>query len=116
PPPVGLSQKGDYDLSGLKGVPEFLKDYSAVPTGGATGNLAAAYLGSYPLTYTVRGIDKDGVATVDFHAENTSSMASAVHLPVLGYMKGLQHHIDQFVNGPFQHGPGSPTRQTFDWS
>jgi hypothetical protein len=83
PPPVGELRHDDYSLKGWQGVPEFLKDYSAVPTGGATGNLAAAYLGSYPLKYTVRNIDKDGVATVDFDATNTSSLASALHIPIL---------------------------------
>src|SRR6185437_7255109 len=116
PPPVGLSQKGDYDLSGLKGVPEFLKDYSAIPTNGATGNLAAAYLGSYPLSYAVRNIDNAGVATVDFKARSPSSMASALHIPYAGYLPSVQPRVDGVINGLFPRGPGSPTSQTFTWS
>jgi hypothetical protein len=46
----GKAQAQSYALGGWKGVPEFIKAYSAVPTGGASGNLAAAYLGSYKLT------------------------------------------------------------------
>ena len=116
PPPVGLANDGSYSLKGWQGIPEFLKDYSAVPTGGATGNLAAAYLGSYPLKYTVKGIGKDGVATVDFDASNTSSLASALHIPVAGYTPTAIHHLDPVINGLVPRGPGSLTTQRFQWT
>jgi hypothetical protein len=116
PPPVGNWLNDNYDLSGLKGIPEFLKDYSAIPTGGATGNLAAAYLGSYPLKYRITNIDKDGVATVDFDATNTSSMASALHIPYVGYLPAVRPRVDGAINARFPSGPGSPTSQHFKWS
>jgi len=116
PPPVGQKIPDKYDLRGWKGVPEFLKDYSAVPTNGASGNLAAAYLGSFPLSYTLKGVDKDGVATVDFDASNISSMASALHIPYIGYLPSVQPRIDPVINSLFARGPGSPTLQTFHWT
>lgn len=116
PPPIGQAQNGNYDLGGIEGIPEFLKDYSAIPSGGAAGNLAAAYLGSYPLTYTVRNIDQDGVATVDFDAINTSSLASAMHIPILGYLHSMKRHVDPVINGLVNSGPGSQTTQRFRWT
>src|SRR5688572_29066928 len=45
------ADKNGYRLSGIEGVPKYLDDYSSLATGGATGNLAVTYLGSYTLTY-----------------------------------------------------------------
>lgn len=112
----GKAKAQSYSLGGWKGVPEFIKAYSAVPTGGASGNLAAAYLGSYKLTPDIRGIDENGVATVNFTAKNTSSLASALHPPVLGYTKFYREHIDPLINGLPKDGPGAATKQTFRWT
>lgn len=112
----GKAQAQSYALGGWKGVPEFIKAYSAVPTGGASGNLAAAYLGSYKLTPDVRGIDKEGIATADFTVENTSSLASALHPPVLGYKPFYRDYVDPLINSLRRSGPGSATTQTFHWT
>ncbi|MEJ7646774.1 MAG: RHS repeat-associated core domain-containing protein [Chryseolinea sp.] len=52
-----------YGLGGVEGVGKYLKDYSTLLTGGATGNLAVTYLGSYGLKYLVSAL-KGNVATV----------------------------------------------------
>lgn len=39
--------KTRYDLSGIEGVPKYMKDYSTVVTLGVTGNIAVTFLGSY---------------------------------------------------------------------
>ena len=104
-----------YSLRGVQGVPDFIKDYAAVPTAGAIGNLGAAYLGSYDLNHTVKGV-RNGVAIVDFDARNTSSLASALHPPVAGYDKLYQRIVDPLLNKLAPRGPGSPTEQTFHWT
>ena len=114
-PKLGPVQDAGYSLSGVKGVPEFLKDYSAVPTGGRTGNLAAAYLGSYELEPVVRGV-RDGAAVVDFTARNESSLASAVHIPWISYTKPYQRLVDPLVNSFANDGPGSKKTQRFHWT
>jgi len=116
PPQIGVPQKAPYSLGGLGGVSEFAKDYAAVPTGGAAGNLAAAYLGSYPLQYEVTGVDNQGLATVRFNVENNSTAASAMHPPLVGYAEPYQRYVDPVLNELFLHGPASKTRQTFTWS
>ena len=114
-PKLGPVDNAGYSLAGFGGVPDFAKDYSAVLTGGRTGNLAAAYLGSYGLEPVVREV-KNGVATVDFAADNRSTLASAVHLPIVGYAKRSQEPIDAAVNRLRRSGPLSPTRQSFRWT
>jgi hypothetical protein len=66
------------------GVPLYIRDYSTLLTGGKTGNLAVTYLGSYNLTYQVLSVNK-GSAIVKFRVENSSTIASATHPPVIGY-------------------------------
>ncbi len=96
----------DYNLGGVKGVGLYLKDYSTLLTGGATGNLAVTYLGSYSLHYTT----SDGVIT--FTVKNTSTLGSATHLPIFGYTAAGQR-FSRFMTGLSQSGPMSPTTQTF---
>lgn len=83
---VGHPVVYNYSLSGLAGAGEYLRDYSAVLTDGATGNLAAAFLGSYKMTATPTKINPDGTVKVEFHVENISNVQSATHPPVIGWL------------------------------
>ena len=103
-----LPLEGDrnYNLGGVNGVGLYLKDYSTLLTGGATGNLAVTYLGGYSLHYAT----SNGVIT--FTVKNTSSLGSATHLPIFGYTAAGQR-VFRFMNGLTRSGPMSPTTQTF---
>ncbi len=113
---VGETVRHDFSLGGASGVGEYAKQYASIPTNGAVGDLAVGYLGSYNMTYKVTGVDKDGVATVDFHVTNTSSMSSATHPPILGYTDIWRKNVEPTLNSTFEKGPLSPTKQTFDWT
>lgn len=113
---VGEPVKAPYSLGGLQGVPDFLVNYSAVATDGRSGNLAAAYLGSYPLKYKVRSVGQDNVATVDFDVRNRSTIESAMRPPIIGYQPWYQERIGPLLNSAFKSGPGSATEQHFQWS
>jgi len=106
-----LPQKGPfpYELKGPEGVPKYLNDYSTLATGGLTGNLAATYLGSYSLQYSVT----DG--TLNIHVFNPSTMSSAMHVPVLGYYPWWNNYIGTPLNNFFSSGAMSRTEQTFDF-
>lgn len=95
----------DYSLSGSKGIPKYLKDYSTLLTAGTTGNLAATFLGSYRLSWvaSVTG----GIATITVTIANTSTMQSATRLPWLGYKGYWQNTIGKEINSLFETGPGS---------
>jgi hypothetical protein len=83
--PPGDDKSNDYSLGGAQGVPKYVGDYSTLLTGGATGNLAVTYLGSYALTYNVTSFDMNaGTATVALHVSNTSTIESATHPPGCG--------------------------------
>ena len=99
----------NYDLSGVGGVPKYLKDYSTLATGGLTGNLAVTYLGSYNLTYSVT----DG--TLNIHAWNYSTINSATHPPYFGYKPWWNNNIGKPLNNFFSSGPMSQTEQIFDF-
>lgn len=116
PPKIGNWAPDNYSLSGIKGIPDFIGDYSAIADNGATGNLAAAFLGSYKLRHRVTNVSPDGVATVQFHVGNVSDLRSATHPPVLGYLPGWDQTVGAAINAPFQKGPFSPTGQNFDWT
>jgi len=105
----GPKGKDDYDLSGLGGIPKYLKDYSTLATGGLTGNLAVTYLGSYNLTYEV----SDGVLTI--HVYNASTIASATHPPYIGYTPWWNKHIGKPLNNLLSSGRMSKTEQYFDF-
>jgi RHS repeat-associated protein len=107
----------DYNLSGLQGVPKYVKDYSTLATGGTTGNLAVTYLGSYQLDYNIVRVDPvNGIAEVSIHVHNDSTIASATHPPVLGYTPWWDQNIGQPLDAAFSQGPMSPTSQDFWWS
>ena len=106
-----------YKLSGLKGVPKYIKDYSAVATVGLTGNLAFAYLGSHKLKYAITAVDVENrTATVHFEAHNSSTIESLAHLPVIGYTRLWQGNIDKKLSKLIKSGPMSKTTQTITWS
>jgi len=111
------SRKGvnNYNLGGVQGVGLYMKDYSTLLTGGAIGNLAVTYLGSYGLNYNVTGISGN-LATVIFTVTNSSTIESATHPPVIGYTPGWSTYIGQPLNNFFSSGPLSRTTQTFNWT
>jgi len=106
----GEPGRRDYSLRGLAGVPKYLRDYSTLATGGATGNLAVTYLGSYSLSYSLSG------ESLSIHIENASTINSATHPPVIGYTAAWDRNIGTPLNRFFSTGPMSPTRQVFDLS
>jgi len=99
-----------YKLSGLAGVPKYLRDYSTLATGGLTGNLAVTYLGSFGLSYAVSN------GEVNMHVTNSSSAASALRPPVIGYTQAWQKNIGSRINQFFSSGPMSKTTQEFNFS
>jgi RHS repeat-associated protein len=111
------SGNNNYDLGGLEGVPKYFQDYSNVLTLGHTGNLAVTFLGSYELKYQMLNVDKDaGTAKVLFHVSNESTLASATHPPVLGYLEFWEKNITPTVNALVQTGPMSKVTQDFYWA
>jgi hypothetical protein len=106
-----------YALSGVQGVGKYIKDYSTLITAGATGNLAVTYIGSYNLTWEIVSVDHNtNVAIVRFCVENSSTMQSASRPPVIGYWPIWKNVIGKSINSAFDTGPGSITKQTFNWS
>ena len=105
-------EQGNYDLSGVQGVGKYLKDYSTLFTGGLTGNLAVTFLGSYGATLTATEISCcAGKAHVKLDINNSSTAASALRPPVLGYTEWWQKNIAPLINRLFHNGGGSPTTQ-----
>ncbi len=106
----------NYDLSGFKGVPSYLKDYSTLATFGMTGNLAVTYLGSYTLEYATNSINcQSGKAALRIHVHNSSTIQSATHPPVIGYTHWWSQHIGSPLDNYFSSGPMSRTDQDFVW-
>jgi RHS repeat-associated protein len=105
----------DYSLGGIDGVPKFVGDYSAVASGGLTGNLAQAYLGSYNMTiYSTQTGSHSGA--LNFVVTNSSTFGSATHPPLYGLLSPGGEY-EAWANGLVgQVGPMSPTRQTLYWS
>jgi hypothetical protein len=95
----------DYTLGGVEGVAKYATDYSTVVTGGRTGNLAVTYLGSYGLKYSVSN------GLIEISIENSSTIASATHPPVIGYTDWWQSAVGDRLNTAFASGPMSPTKQ-----
>ena len=102
-PPNGSN---NYDIGGVNGVGHYLADYSLVLTLGATGNLAATYLGSYKMSYTT---DKGAIT---FVVTNSSTLGSATHLPIVGYT-AVGQRFSQYMTGLRGSGAMSKTTQTF---
>jgi len=111
-----LSGNIPYQLGGFQGVGLYIKDYSTLLTGGATGNLAVTYLGSYNLKWTAIPNAGNGKILVNFSVGNTSTMQSASRPPVIGYLPGWQNTIGRRINESFQTGWGSKTSQSFNWT
>jgi RHS repeat-associated protein len=107
-----------YSLQGFRGIQNFLEDYSAIATQGRTGNLARAFLGSFSCKYKVRSIDCcQGMAVMEFHVKNESTLGSALRPPVIGYWGIYNNYVGAGLNWIAEHGPGpmSKTVQTVDW-
>lgn len=109
-----LEGRAPYSLNGVQGVGKYLKDYSTLATGGATGNIAVTYLGSYVLTW--QGTLDGNVANVVFTVTNSSTIQSATRPPVLGYTDFWQSTVGPWLNQQLSSGPMSPTTQTFRWT
>jgi RHS repeat-associated protein len=106
-----------YDLSGIEGVPKYIKDYSTLATGGQTGNLAVTYLGSYQLDYYVVSLDiAKGTAKVLIHIQNSSTLGSVTRPPVIGYLPIWQNTVESLVNTISSIGPMSKVTQDFWWT
>jgi RHS repeat-associated protein len=106
-----LPPKGQWDneLHDFQGVPKYFKDYSTILTLGYTGNLAATYLGSYDLDYTITG------QTLNIHVTNESKISSGTRPPVIGYTEWWANHVGRRLDAFFSSGPMSTTNQTFDF-
>jgi Domain of unknown function (DUF4157) len=114
---TSFSGDSDYKLGGVQGVPKYFRDYSTLLTGGATGNLAATFLGSYSLKYSVSAVScHSGKASIDFHVSNSSTMSSATHPPVIGYTDWWSSYVGEPLDTLFSSGPMSATTQEVDWS
>jgi RHS repeat-associated protein len=106
-----------YDLSGIEGVPKYIKDYSTLATGGQTGNLAVTYLGSYKLNYYVVSLDiANGTAQVLIHVQNSSTLGSGTRPPVIGYLPIWQNTVESLVDTITSNGPMSRVTQDFWWT
>ncbi|SEH78339.1 MULTISPECIES: hypothetical protein [unclassified Leifsonia] len=116
--PVGPATADySYHLGGGDGAAKYVADYSTLATGGATGNLAVTFLGSYKLQPNVISLNADGSATVRFVVTNTSDIQSATHPPVIGYTDWWRQIIGDPLDSVFSHlGPMSPTTQTITWT
>ena len=105
-------QAGNYNLSGVRGVINYIGDYSNLLTFGAFGNLAVTFTGSYSARFEAKKVDcckKTSDLTIIIN--NRSHAASALRPPIIGYTQWWQRHIAPAINRLFQSGPGSPTTQ-----
>lgn len=114
---LGQPLGGDYDysLGGLDGFGKYFGDYATLVDGGATGNLAVTFLGSYNVSITpikVRGPHK---ADALFVVNNASTLASATHLPLYGIIPGYDK-VGEWENSLVPTGPMSKTTQTISWT
>jgi hypothetical protein len=108
-----------HGLGGLKGIPQYALDYSAIFTNGATGNLAAAYLGSYDVAYFVSDIDPEsGVGQLNVTVNNASTLSSATHPPYFGYQEWWKQWIGKPLDAlaEFVDGPLRKTTQEFNFT
>jgi RHS repeat-associated protein len=107
---IDPSDTANYNLSGLCGVPKYIRDYSTLATGGLTGNLAVTYLGSYGLRYS----RSNGV--VNMTVTNSSTVASGFRPPVVGYTSVWDQYVGRPMNAALSSGPMSRTTQTFNFT
>ena len=109
----------DYDLGGWQGVPKYVRDYSTVFTGGATGNLAVTFLGSYKVEVNVLAVDcETGTTHVRFVITNNSTLTSATRPPVLGYRPWWQQNIAPILQALVQNSemPMATKSQRITWT
>ncbi len=108
-----------YSLGGIPGLFKYAKDYSTILTVGTTGNIAVTYLGSYGLNYRAeRIVCKLGIARIHFNVTNSSTLASATRLPILGYYEWWNNYPGNWINTGIEKitvGPLSAKYQVFDW-
>ncbi|MFG2985099.1 RHS repeat-associated core domain-containing protein [Streptomyces sp. NPDC048258] len=83
-----------------------------------TGNLSAAFLGSYHLNYKVMSVDKsEGTAVVRFRVKNPSTINSATHVGSIGYGDWWTKNIGEPLNNElFKKGVMSERTQTITWT
>jgi RHS repeat-associated protein len=114
-----LGEAGD-SLSGLEGIPKFIKNYAASMTlGECCGNIAAAYLGGYAGKYTVLQVNEaEGVAVVQFDITNESTAESGFRPPIIGYGPLWHNTVGGFENWLAAQGPGpmKTTTQHIQWT
>ena len=113
--PLTTASDLGYRLGGVDGVPKYFGDYANLATLGHTGNLTVTYLGSFNVLATPAASVGLRCVRVDFKVTNTSSFASAVHLPLYGIIPGYRQ-VENLENSLFENGPLSPTTQTITWS
>jgi hypothetical protein len=108
----------DYQLGGPDGAYKFIRDYTTIATGGLTGNLAMAYLGSQEVTFKVLSVNDDGTVTVLFRSENESTISSATHPPVIGYTDWWRDNVETPLDKWAESlgGPIGTTTQTVEWT
>ena len=83
-------------------------------TGGKTGNLAATYLGSYDVDWSV--IKKEGnTAVVLLEVTNFSTLQSGTRPPVIGYTEIWKSTIGKWINNSVPTGAMSATNQKIVW-
>jgi RHS repeat-associated protein len=101
-----------YRLDGVQGVGKYLRDYSVILTAGMAGNLAVTFLGSYSARVEVSDIVCcKNKAHLKIDVNNSSTAASALRPPLVGYTPWWHTYVEPIINRLFSHGSGSPTTQ-----
>jgi len=112
---IALDDDFDYRLGGLDGVGKYVNDYGTLLDGGATGNIAVTYLGSYSVTVVPLAKSGSRTVTTVFQVRNFSTLASATHLPLYGIIPGYEEW-ENFENSLVPSGPMSKTTQEITWT
>ncbi|MFE4263779.1 ALF repeat-containing protein [Streptomyces sp. NPDC056883] len=114
---LGHTYSSAFGLGGWDGAVQGGRDYSALPTGGLTGNLAYAYLGSHAVRMTPIYKNDDGSVVWRYTVYNVSTVESATHVPVIGYTKPWKKTVGAFLDKAFGgSGPLSPTAQVIEFN
>lgn len=80
----------------MKGVINYLGDYSNLITFGQFGNLAVTFTGSYLATFNVTNVDCcKNTADLLIFLKNNSHAASALRPPVIGYTEWWRENVDK---------------------
>ncbi|MCB5168803.1 ALF repeat-containing protein [Streptomyces bambusae] len=114
---LGRTYAYDYGLGGFDGVLNYSWDYGAIATGGLTGNLAYAFLGSHLVRMTPIHKNDDGSVVWRYTVFNVSSVESATHVPVIGYTDVWKKTVGSAMNKLFGgSGPMSPKTQVIEFN